>query len=614
MSFLFGGNTGMTYEEMMAKRKLAEGLVGGLNNAPRNVGEGWSAIGAALASRIAGNKANKAETAGRDGASSVFADLFQRQLGGGQGAQGSMAGGLSNTFAAMPRSEGQQVANDAMGAIGKPQSAPSNLRDGIMQTAKGLGIDPVDLATAISYETAGTFDPTKKGPTTQWGQHRGLIQFGEPQAKQYGVDWNDPIGSQLGENGAVAKYLRDTGVKPGMGMMDIYSAINAGGVGRYGASDANNGGAPGTVADKVNSQMQGHRAKAAAMFAGDNSYQQGGGVDPALIEAMGNPYMSEQQRSALGMILQQRIAASAPKDPMQQIEYEKAQLELERMRNPQGIEGKAVGDALVNPITGEVIYQGAAKADPTTSQRDYSFYAQQEAEQGRQPLSFNEWDLQSRKAGATTVNNNLGENPSMIGTIPQGYTAIADPNEPSGYRMVAISGGPEDQSAAAAVAASNQAIASDTITTAALRARDAATSRQLTGPLGAIAAYNPASQNAEVYRQVDVLKSNAKIGNLQSMRDASPTGGALGAVTEKELQMLSDKSGALNPSSPNFLRDLDDYERTMLRIVHGYEAGDQVFAATRKDPPPKPGAANSGAAPTHRFNPATGKIEMIGGN
>src|SRR6056297_1494672 len=101
-----------------------------------------------------------------------------------------------------------------------------DLRTGIQRTAGALGIDPIDLATAISYETAGTFDPTKRGPTTQWGQHRGLIQFGEPQARQYGVDWNDPLGSQLGPDGAVARYLKDRGVRPGMGLLDIYSTVN----------------------------------------------------------------------------------------------------------------------------------------------------------------------------------------------------------------------------------------------------------------------------------------------------------------------------------------------------------------------------------------------------
>lgn len=156
---------------------------------------------------------------------------------------------------------GQEMASTSPAPNVSPEIA-----SGIVETANALGIDPVDLGTAISYETAGTFNPTKAGPTTQWGQHKGLIQFGEPQAKQYGVDWNDPVGSQLGANGAVANYLRSTGVKPGMGMMDVYSAINAGRVGRYGASDANNGGAPGTVADKVNQQMAGHRAKAMALL------------------------------------------------------------------------------------------------------------------------------------------------------------------------------------------------------------------------------------------------------------------------------------------------------------------------------------------------------------
>lgn len=142
------------------------------------------------------------------------------------------------------------------------------ITQGILSTANALGMDPVDLATIISYETGGTFNPTQAGPTTQWGQHRGLIQFGEPQARQYGVDWNDPVGSQLGPDGAIVRYFQQAGWQPGMGMLDAYSAVNAGRVGRYNASDANNGGAPGTVRDKVEQQMGGHRAKAEAMLAG----------------------------------------------------------------------------------------------------------------------------------------------------------------------------------------------------------------------------------------------------------------------------------------------------------------------------------------------------------
>lgn len=140
------------------------------------------------------------------------------------------------------------------------------LRRGIFETARAIGADPLDLATAISYETAGTFDAMKRGPRTQWGQHRGYIQFGEPQARQFGVDWNDPIGSQLGADGAIAKYFRASGFKPGMSGLDLYSTINAGAPGKYGASDANNGGAPGDVRDKWERQMGGHRQKAAALL------------------------------------------------------------------------------------------------------------------------------------------------------------------------------------------------------------------------------------------------------------------------------------------------------------------------------------------------------------
>lgn len=139
----------------------------------------------------------------------------------------------------------------------------------IIETAEAAGADPLDLATALSYESAGTFDPMIKGPVTQWGQHQGLIQFGETQARQHGVDFSSPeaaLRSQLGANGGIVKYLRASGFKPGMSGLDLYSTINAGAPGRYKASDANNGGAPGSVADKWNNQMNDHRKKAAALL------------------------------------------------------------------------------------------------------------------------------------------------------------------------------------------------------------------------------------------------------------------------------------------------------------------------------------------------------------
>ena len=161
----------------------------------------------------------------------------------------------------------------AIGAqeVQQAQRQENPLVRSIRSTAEEIGINPVDLATAISYETGGTFDPWKRGPTTKWGQHRGLIQWGEPQRAQYGVTQDSTPEQQMA---AVGQYLRDRGVKPGMGLLDVYSAINAGRVGRYGASDEKAGGAPGNVADKVAS-MGDHRARAARFL----------GIDPADLPA-----------------------------------------------------------------------------------------------------------------------------------------------------------------------------------------------------------------------------------------------------------------------------------------------------------------------------------------
>jgi hypothetical protein len=140
--------------------------------------------------------------------------------------------------------------------------SPEN-RQAIIEEATAAGLNPEHLATVMSYETGGTMNPWQKGPTTKWGQHRGLIQWGEPQRQQYGVTPDMPFRDQVK---ASIKYLQDRGLKPGMGMLEMYSAINAGGISpeHFGRSDTAAGGAPGTVADKVNNQMGGHRRRVQA--------------------------------------------------------------------------------------------------------------------------------------------------------------------------------------------------------------------------------------------------------------------------------------------------------------------------------------------------------------
>lgn len=129
----------------------------------------------------------------------------------------------------------------------------------INQGAQELGIDPVDLATAISYETGGKFSTSLWGG--KGGNYLGLIQFGPTERERYGVRPGQPFAEQMK---AVTSFLKDRGVKPGMGLIDIYSTINAGSPGRYQASDG-----PGrTVMLHVQAMNQTHRAKAQQIVEG----------------------------------------------------------------------------------------------------------------------------------------------------------------------------------------------------------------------------------------------------------------------------------------------------------------------------------------------------------
>lgn len=225
-----------------------------------------------IAGRNQAAKANttNTKTASKSGAKTVSKDPQIKGRNEAAKANKSPAKSSNKSVAQDPQIAGRNNAAKS-GENSKPKTDKQKIRDGINQLAARMGIKPSILGTVISYETAGTFDPKKKGPTTKWGQHRGLIQFGEPQAKKYGVDWNDPINSQLKPGGAIERYLKDAGVKPGMELAQVYSAINAGGVkpSDMKKSDAHAGGMPGNVLDKVASaEMRQHAAKAEGFLGG----------------------------------------------------------------------------------------------------------------------------------------------------------------------------------------------------------------------------------------------------------------------------------------------------------------------------------------------------------
>lgn len=515
-----------------------------------------------------------------------------------------------------------------------------DVKSGIIDTASALGVDPIDLATAISYETGGTFDPVKKGPMTQWGQHQGLIQFGEPQAKQFGVDWNNPVGSQLGAEGAVANYLRATGVKPGMGLMDIYSAINAGGVGLYDRSDANNGGAPGTVADKVNNQMAGHRANAIALLGQSPASQaierqapSSGYVDPMVsvqpqamapslptpttvsaapavasvpstsssqvappqaiaqaLRTIADPRASEGTRAVAQAILQQQQALqdrALAQQQQQQAIAQRQSIAQSMGINPsvalddnawkaaveaanRGRQTTTVNGVVLDVNTGQPIFQ--APQQPTTGMQDYNFYAESERQAGRQPLGPLEYEQALRSAGASRTNIDTG-------TVPQGYQAIRD-EQGRLIRYDPVPGGPADTTKTQEKAQANTQRSSNIVLEDVDRAVSAIENNPAltTGIIGNWSRGIGGTPANKVQNLLQTVRANSAFDRLQQMREASPTGGALGAVSDSELGLLQNAIGSLEQSnnSEDLVYNLRRVQRIYEDIINGPEAAKKM--------------------------------------
>jgi len=157
----------------------------------------------------------------------------------------------------------------------------AELAEAIKTGARELGIDPEDYATIMSYESAGSFDPWKKGPVTKWGQHRGTIQYGEPQRRDFGVYKGQSAAEQITKSNV--KYLKAHGVKPGMSMEQVYAAINGGRTDRpLSTPDVGTGR---TIADNIRKANAEHRPLVRQRFGrffGSDAFDPNAAVDDLL--------------------------------------------------------------------------------------------------------------------------------------------------------------------------------------------------------------------------------------------------------------------------------------------------------------------------------------------
>lgn len=140
----------------------------------------------------------------------------------------------------------------------------------------------------------------------------------------------------------------------------------------------------------------------------------------------------------------------------------------------------------------------------------------------------------------------VGRGPAFAKTVPTPPGAakpVAPPRAPQGYRFTdsgdleAIPGGPKDQSKKEGLRAEGAKSRAELV----MGKVDDALGKVgflTTGIPGAVMGMVPGRKAYDLRRDIDTIKANIGFAELQAMREASPTGGALGQVAVQELNML----------------------------------------------------------------------------
>lgn len=92
-----------------------------------------------------------------------------------------------------------------------------------------------------------------------------------------------------------------------------------------------------------------------------------------------------------------------------------------------------------------------------------------------------------------------------------------------------------------------------------------------TGVGGMLLSQLPATDATDMKRLIETMKANAGFDKLQAMRDASPTGGALGQVSEKELGFLQSVFGNLDQdqSTTQLKYNMQLFQFVYNSMIHG---------------------------------------------
>jgi hypothetical protein len=250
----------------------------------------------------------------------------------------------------------------------------------------------------------------------------------------------------------------------------------------------------------------------------------------------------------------------------------------------------------IDPRSGNtrVLFQGAGKDTRTPEQKNFEL-AKSQGFQG----TFQEYQTSLKRAGAPNVDAR------NMGNIPAGYQLVELPDGTK--RMEPIPGSPAERDMRETARkdqlqktqrASGASIVVQDIDRA-IKGMDTAI-LPTTGAAGSVLSRVPGTTAHNISKLLDTVKANAGFDAITAMRESSPTGAALGSVTEKELALLQATIGSLEQSQDDKqLRDnMKRVKNVYLDIIHGKDKGparERLSFDTSKEPE-KP--APAGVDPT----------------
>lgn len=549
-AFIWGaGGEALSPGQVAERRRIASELaakeVPGLGHWAATLNQGLTGFLSGRERRMA----DEGETAGRQGFQSQWDSIFS---GGGSPVAAALAGGGEM----VPAMGGASAPQTALGAANALASVPSGqgadyIRSGLIN--RGLPEHVADAFLLNMQDESGLNPGINEAAPLVPGSRGGygLYQLTGPRRRAYEA-YASQQGIPLDSVDGQLDFL----------MSELQGPEAAAAKSILSAPDT--GSAAAAIVNQFLRPSEQHRARREAAYLGgaarppsDQVAQVVGGQPSVaqLLSLAGNEWANPGQSNVINALLDQQIKQQ---DPAYQLSRQKTELEIQKLLNPEApapvFEGGRWWDrsgGVPTPLTDPTV-------SPTSGMQNYDFLISQ----GVSPQ-----DAAARAfSGGVTVNT--GNQGPQVGTIPPSMALVADPTNPTGYRMETIPGSPEaiaaEQAAAAAeIGTENTGRTANIVREDLGRIRDIVNNAPWFNPavgFGADVAQAVAGSNAtNVAALSKTVLANIGFDRLQQMRDASPTGGALGAISDRELGTLQSVMGNLEQSQSvdQFMYNLD---------------------------------------------------------